>query len=271
MAASVDDFLSGESGTVGGIDRRRRRALDRLQDACERKSPGRRALARAIAQASTPRRILVLGSWRAEHLSHTRAIRAELSRTRHDVHIFTTAPDGHGRFEVLNMLLSEAGSLRVFDWLLLVDDDVELPAGFLDAFIFLAEHFALDLAQPAHARSSHAAWKVTRRRWRSLVRETRFVEIGPVCAFAHTTFSELLPFPPLRMGWGLDAHWAALVQLHGWRCGVIDALAVRHDQAPAASAYSRAEAIAEARRFLADRPYLPASECAKTLRVHRRL
>lgn len=271
MAASIDDFLSGESGTVGGLDRYRRVALDRLQDACGRCSPGRRSLRRAIAARSQRRRVLVLGSWRPERLSHTRAIRAELERSRHAPHIFTTAPDGRGRFEVLNTLLAEAGSLEHFDWLLIADDDVKLPAQFLDTFIFLAEHFALDLCQPAHARTSHAAWKVTRRRMGLLAHETRFVEIGPVAGFAHSTFSELLPFPPLRMGWGLDAHWAALAQLHGWRCGVIDATPVRHELAPAAAAYSRQQAIAEARRFLADRPYLPAADCARTLRVHRRL
>src|SRR5713101_8810060 len=80
----------------------------------------------------------------------------------------------------------------------------------------------------SHRLNSHAAWLQTRRRPRSVVRETAFVEIGPVTAFAAATFSTLLPFPPLRMGWGLDMHWAALARAHGWRCGVIDAVAVRH-------------------------------------------
>ena len=59
------------------------------------------------------------------------------------------------------------------------------------------------------------------------------------------------------MGWGLDAHWAALAHEHGWRCGVTDAVAIRH-AAPAADAYSREAAIAEARAFLAERPYVSA-------------
>ena len=58
------------------------------------------------------------------------------------------------------------------------------------------------------------------------------------------------------MGWGLDAHWAALAREHGWRCGVIDAVAIGHRAAPAAAAYSREAAIAEARAFLAERPYV---------------
>jgi hypothetical protein len=72
------------------------------------------------------------------------------------------------------------------------------------------------------------------------------------------------------MGWGLDMHWAALARAHGWRCGVVDAVAVRHRVAPAADAYSHAQAIAEGRRFLAQRPHLTAAEAQRTLTTHRR-
>jgi hypothetical protein len=156
------------------------------------------------------------------------------------------------------------------DWLIVFDDDIELPGGFLDRFLFLAERFRLDLAQPAHRRASHAGWQVTRRRPGSVARETQFVEIGPLTAFAASTFSTLLPFPPLRMGWGLDAHWAAIAKQRGWHCGVIDAVPLSHRAAPAAEAYSRERTIAEAKAFLAQRPYLPASEAQRTLAVHRR-
>jgi hypothetical protein len=102
------------------------------------------------------------------------------------------------------------------------------------------------------------------------VREVGFVEIGPVTAFARATFPALLPFPELRMGWGLDAHWAALARERRWRCGVTDAIAIRHGAAPAADAYSREAAIAEARAFLSERPYLSAREAQRTLTTHRR-
>ena len=36
----------------------------------------------------------------------------------------------------------------------MVDDDVVLPRGFLDRFLFLAERFGLQLAQPAHRACS---------------------------------------------------------------------------------------------------------------------
>ncbi len=64
---------------------------------------------------------------------------------------------------------------------------------------------------------------MTRRRPGGLARETRFVEIGPVSALRAITFSALLPFPPLRSGWGLDAHWSAVAAAQKWRIGIIDA------------------------------------------------
>jgi len=71
------------------------------------------------------------------------------------------------------------------------------------------------------------------------------------------------------MGWGLDLHWAALARRHGWRCGVTDAVAIRHTVAPAGDAYSRQDAVAEARTLLAERPYVKAHEAQVTLVTHR--
>jgi GT2 family glycosyltransferase len=262
------DFLSGESGTVGGLDALRRSVRDALRDATDVTS-GRRLRLERAARADPPRRrVLVLGVVRSQHRDIAARVRAELERSRHAVEIHTCEPAGRGKFENLNTLLRMHPADGV-DWLLTIDDDVELPRGFLDRLLFLCERFRLQLAQPAHRLNSHAAWRETRRRAHSVVRETPFVEIGPVTAFAADTFAALLPFPPLRMGWGLDMHWAALARSHGWRCGVIDAVPVRHRLAPAADSYSRDQAIAEAREFLAERPYLTAAEAQRTLRSHR--
>jgi len=150
-----------------------------------------------------------------------------------------------------------------------LDDDVSLPRGFLDSFIFLVERFGLRMAQPAHRARSHAAWQLTRRRPGSLVRETAYVEIGPVVALHATTFPVLLPFPELRAGWGLDAHWAALAREHGWPLGIVDATAIRHGLRRIAAAYDRTDAVAEGTRFLSGKPYLNASESQRTLVTHR--
>ncbi len=150
----------------------------------------------------------------------------------------------------------------------MLDDDVDLPHGFLDRFLAAAEDAGLVLAQPAHRLRSHAAWDVTRRVPGATARETTFVEIGPVTAFARPAFGTLLPFPAgLRMGWGLDAHWSAVAAQHGWPIGVVDATPVGHTLRPVADSYPREQAVAEARAFLDGRPYVTRDE-VRTLRVH---
>jgi hypothetical protein len=267
--APSEDFLSGTSGTVGGLDAVLRGARDEAIDARELFSGQRLRLALAARQQPPRRRVLVLGIERPAHEALAARAHAELERSRHAVELRFAPPAELGKFENLNRLLA-AHPPDGHDWLIVLDDDVELPRGFLDRFVFLCERFSLQLAQPAHRLNSHAAWPQTRRRAGSVVRETRFVEIGPVTAFASATFATLLPFPQLRMGWGLDAHWAALAGEHGWRCGVTDAVAIRHRVAPAAEAYSRAAAIAEAREFLAERSYVTAAEAKRTVSTHRR-
>jgi hypothetical protein len=212
--------------------------------------------------------VLVLGVERTDQENVLAAARAELMRSRHHVEFASVEVGERGKFENLNALL-RAHPAAGHDWLIALDDDVELPPDFLDVFLFLAERFGLALAQPAHRRRSHAAFAVTRRQGGSVARETAFVEIGPVVAFQAVTFDTLLPFPPLRIGWGLDAHWSAVASEHGWRIGVVDATPVRHGLRPIAGAYSRDDALAEARAFLAERPYTPAAEAGQTVAVHR--
>jgi GT2 family glycosyltransferase len=269
LAPGQDDFLSGHSGEVGGVDGLLRAGADRAVDAAEIASGRRRRLARAAAAAPPRRNVLAIGVVRPEHAALAAAIERELCSSRHQVEVRSAGTGARGRFENLNLLLAEHPP-DAADWLLVIDDDVELPAGFLDRFLFVCERFSFDLAQPAHRLDSHAAWSVTRRRPGSIARRTSFVEIGPVTAFSRTTFADLLPFPALRMGWGLDVHWAALARARGWACGVVDAVAIRHRAAPAAATYSREDAIAEARRFLAENPYVSAGEAERTLATHRR-
>jgi hypothetical protein len=269
-AAGPTDWASGESGIVGGIRRGvRTRVEDALLDARRWATLEPPRLARAARDAPPRRNVLVIGIEREDRPNLMAQARTELRRSRHDVEIATSGVGGRGKFENLNALLA-AHSLEGRDWLVVLDDDVALPRGFLDAFLFLAERFELKLAQPAHRRRSHAAWRVTRRSGGSVVRETRFVEIGPVCAFHRDTFATLLPYPELQAGWGLDSHWAALAREHGWKIGVVDATPIQHVVRPIADSYRHADAMTEARAFLAERPYVTAAEAQRTLATHAR-
>lgn len=266
---SGDPFASGESGIVAGVRANvRTRAQDAALDALRAARLEAWRLRRAAAAAPPRRRVLVLGIERTDRANLMPQARAELLRSRHDVEIATTDVGGRGKFENLNVLLARQPA-QGHDWLLVIDDDVALPRHFLDDFLFLAERFDLRLAQPAHRRRSHAAWRVTRRRAGSVVRETGFVEIGPISAFHSSTFETLLPFPDLIAGWGLDAHWAALAHERGWRTGVVDATPIRHVLRPIADSYRRDEALAEARAFLSGRAHVSAAEAQRTTATHR--
>jgi hypothetical protein len=228
--------------------------------------------------------VLVAGIYRDDATRMTAAVE-ELRRTQHDVEFALgaagspapalaelTAADhlSGGKFENLNAALA-AREGPAYDWLLVVDDDVLLPGHFLDRFIAICEALDFGLAQPAQTARSHAGWRITRRRGGLVARETRYVEIGPVTAFRADVAAELVPFPPLRYGWGLDVHWSAIARERGWRLGVVDALPVRHDIAPVAASYSHEAAVSEAREFLRDRPYTPADEAQQTVAEHESL
>jgi hypothetical protein len=277
-----DEFLSGETGHVAGTRRTLwRKTGDALLDLRAR----RRARALDSLADATPRRsVLALSVYRPDSGQIETSVRV-LQTARHELHLAlgstgealpglapnTVATDlSGGKFQNLNKLLESTGR-RGFDWLLVLDDDVDLPPRFLDRFIAVCEHFDLELAQPAQSLMSHAAWRVTRRRSRSLVRETRFVEIGPATAFGMQAMAAFTPFPDLRFGWGLDLHWAAVAADRGWKLGIVDALPIRHETSPVATAYAHADAIAEAQQFLAGKPFVRAAEAQETLVTHRKL
>jgi hypothetical protein len=272
MAAQVDPerVLSGESGIVTG---RRARLLARLRDLADETASWLRLvpprLDRAARSGDGP--VHVLGIYGAAQAASMAGAVAELRRSRRKVTVVLGALDervpaldhetvlaglrGGGKFENLNALLAQSPPAGA-RWVIVIDDDVELPRGFLDRFLLVCERIGLELAQPALTHTSHAAWRVFRRRRWSVARTTRMVEIGPLTAFSAPVAAELLPFPPLRMGWGLDAHWGALALEHGWRLGVVDATPIRHSTRVTASAYDRADALAELQGFLEERPWI---------------
>ena len=277
-----DAFLSGDSGYVGGIRLRVKRTVRDIGiELVHHIRRTDRALDR-LAEAQEPRRVLVLSRYRRESRL-ARAVR-DMRSDRHSVTFALGAAetadpaltpetllegmDG-GKFQNMNVLLEHMGGAH--DWTFVIDDDVELRPRFVDRFVALCEAVGFDLAQPAQTMRSHSAWRVTRRQAGSVARRTGFVEIGPVTVFGPAAAAALLPFPDVRMGWGLDVHWSAVAREQGLSLGVVDALPVRHEWGPVGSSYKTDEAIEEGRRFLAERPYVPGSEAARTLAAVRRV
>jgi hypothetical protein len=269
MSIDPSTFLSGDTGDVTDPWRvAKRRAGEVTYEALDLAIGTRRRAAR-LAANTRPLEVLVLGIYRLGSLMP--AALPALRSTRHRVTIalgsLPDQPDDGlagvtvasglegGKFENLNALLAQSPPSGA-RWVIVIDDDVGLPRGFLDRFLLVCERIGLQLAQPALTHASHAAWRVFRRRRWSVARTTHMVEIGPLTAFSAPVAAQLLPFPPLRMGWGLDAHWGALAVERGWRLGVVDATPIRHSSRVTASAYDREGALAELQEFLRDRSWI---------------
>ena len=262
---SDPDYLSGRSGMLG----RRTMLAGRLRDlrADLAATRQRRSLRRA-ARATLQRRVLAVSIVRPENARRASHAAQELERSHHEVELTAVPPIGRsGKWANLNAALPH-GPPRGFDWLLILDDDIVLPDGFLDSFLALAERYHFRIAQPAHAYASHAAWEITRRRPGVLAHRTRFVEIGPVTAIRADAFHALLPFPDLQMGWGLDSHWGAIAAERGWPIGVVDATPSGHLH-PVATNYPREDAMAETAEFLATRPYVTRDEADEVVAEYR--
>ncbi len=168
--------------------------------------------------------------------------------TRHNVSVAVSPMAPVGKFDNINRALA-GHELTKYDWLLIVDDDVELPDDFLNLLLYFAYTYELKLAQPAHRFLSYASFEVTERHWGSQARSTAFVEIGPVSLLHRDTFAHLIPFPGLRWAWGLDMFWADIAKRRNWRMGVVDAVPIRHMR-PVGASYDMDAARDEAVAFL---------------------
>ncbi|MGU3539723.1 hypothetical protein [Methylobacterium sp. A54F] len=201
------------------------------------------------AERQAPRRVLLAAVEVPGREADLQAVMTKLSRkTRHHVDVATCRMGPVGKFD--NIMQAIAGfDLDAYDWLMIVDDDIDFQDDLLDVMIQLSEQHGLRIAQPAHRFQSYSTFKVTERHWGSLVRETSFVEIGPISLLHRDTFAELLPFPSLRWAWGLDVLWSHVAKRRGWRMGVVDAAPLRHLR-PVGKSYDWLSARREAEDFM---------------------
>ena len=109
---------------------------------------------------------------------------------------------------------------------------------------------------PAHNFHSHAAWLVTQRHWKTLVRKTRFVECGPLTAFRADILPHVLPFPVTRWAWGVDLIWAETAHRNGLSAGVVDATPIEHLR-PISMSYNSTAAGTEAIELMKSERIIP--------------
>jgi glycosyltransferase involved in cell wall biosynthesis len=189
--------------------------------------------------------------------------RAALPERHIAVRRSTLAP----KYELLGDLLAEAdpGS---YDHVLLVDDDVDLPAGFLDAFLDIQRALGFVLAQPARAPGSPADHPIVLQQPGSLARRTLFVEQGPVLSIQRDALLAILPFD-LRspMGWGYESIWSHRLGMDA-AMGIVDATTVAHRLRPTAALYAKAAGEVASATLLDAVGHRPLDECMRILEVH---
>lgn len=164
------------------------------------------------------------------------------------------------KFALVNALLRDA-EVESFDYLLVADDDISLPRGFLDRYLELVARHDLALAQPARTHDSYIDHALVEQLDGLDARRTRFVEIGPLFSIRRDAFPVLLPFDEASpMGWGYDFVWPVTVERAGLRMGIVDATPVTHAMRKPTAHYSSAGALKQMKAYLASQPHLSRAE-----------
>jgi hypothetical protein len=177
-------------------------------------------------------------------------------------HIPSIAP----KFTLLNRLLADAGDLKRFEYVIVCDDDVELPPEFLDNYLHWVRALDFALCQPARTHDSYVEHWFVEQRAGLTGRRTRFVEIGPLFSIRHDAVDLILPFDESSpMGWGYDFVWPRVLEDAGLKLGIIDATAIAHALRKPSAGYDKHLAFGQMKAYLRQRPHLSKHEAFTTI------
>lgn len=172
------------------------------------------------------------------------------------------------KFSLLNGLLAEA-DLDRHEFVVVCDDDIVLPEGFLDRYLELVTRHDLALAQPARTHDSYIDHWVVEQLDGLDARRTRFVEIGPLFSVRRDAMRHLLPFDEESpMGWGYDFVWPVVMEQAGLKMGIVDATPVAHSLRKPVAYYDHGEASRTMEAFLSRRPHLSRHEAFAILEAY---
>ncbi len=230
-------------------------------------------------------RILAVGIYMADRpntVAHVSLVLSQSRANQVDQHWIAIAPDGRGqfdhpmtsmvvsnpapKFELLDRLLTNA---RAYDWVLLCDDDIELPMDAVESLIHYAALHDFALCQPARTADSFTDHPIVQVLPGLKARRTRFVEIGPLTCLRSDAVRLLLPFgKDIGMGWGLDFVWPVLIEEAGLKMGVIDAVPMAHRIRRPTTGYDSTRAQRAMFQLLAARKHLALDEAFAVTEIY---
>jgi hypothetical protein len=169
------------------------------------------------------------------------------------------------KFVLLNWVLKTI-ALTDYGYILVCDDDIELPQGFIDDYLGLVVQHDLALCQPARTGDSFIDHVFVRKIEGITARRTQFVEIGPLFSMRRDAATLLLPFDERSpMGWGYDFVWPRVLREAGLKLGIVDATPVHHRLRRPVAEYNHATAKRQMYRYLKRTPHLSAIEAFSIL------
>jgi hypothetical protein len=200
-------------------------------------------VARRLRASTSPPPFTLAGVYSARNAAIVRALIQDVPHVRlwaldepaAELADLTVGSGPGARMDHLNRLVEGVST----PYVVITDDDVSYAKGDIWRLVTIAERCKLDICQPAQAPEGYPSHTVTVRHRFSAYRLTNFVEVGPVTVFGPRMRGVAVPFPPgSGQGWGLDVEWAKLIESHGARLAVVDAVTIMH-LAPPGLAYAR--------------------------------
>jgi hypothetical protein len=160
------------------------------------------------------------------------------------------------KFTLLNQALA-AVPLADYAYVLVCDDDILLPPGFLDEYLGLVCQHGFALCQPARTHDSYIDHSFVEQLDGLSARRTRFVEIGPLFSIRRDATSLMLPFDEHSpMGWGYDLVWPCVLESAGLSLGIIDRVPVAHSVRRPVALYDHHTADRQMEGYLEGRQHL---------------
>lgn len=232
-----------------------------------------------MSAAAASGRVLVAGIYLAERENNAEAVIREMGRSRcWQVEQRWVAIGGAGipealtpftawrteapepKFPLLNRLLAGL-DLGRYDFVVVSDDDIEPPEGFLDRYLEMVSRYRFALAQPARSHDSFIDHPFVEQRNHLQARRTRFVEIGPLFSIRRDALPLLVPFSEESpMGWGYDFAWPVALEKADLRLGIVDAMPIAHKLRKSAAHYDHDAAWRAMDAYLAGHPHLTRPE-----------